>query len=117
MKIPTRSCQLDLIYKAVLTVSGKKIELVLSSGISFTAYVRIAKRSHYDPRLNTDYKIIFQREDNFCNQKYRVVIIEPLCPAIKLAFSESLKMKDGKQRQTFLTFFQHETLRMFAANI
>ena len=108
VKIPTPSCQLDLIYKAVLAVSGKTIELELISEIIITAYVRIAGRSHYDPRLNMDYKIIFQRDDNFCNQKYRVLIIEPLCPAIKLAFSESLKLKDGKQRRTFLTFFQHD---------
>ena len=48
VKRPTASCQLHHIHKGILAVSGKDIEIQLTSKVRLTAVSRIAKKVDYD---------------------------------------------------------------------
>ena len=104
VKLTTPSCQLDVIYKRVLAVSGQQIEIELTSGMRLTAIAKIAEKLDYYNRGN----YIFNTRYQFCSRDaFMIEIIEPLCPRINLKFSESLKLKNGTKKQAFLNFFQN----------
>ena len=105
-KMPTTSCQLDHIHQGALAVSGKNLDIQLTSRIRLTAVATIAEKSDYDIRGG---QLIFLRDNEFtyCDYKNRLHITEPLCPRIEIAFSEALKLKHGKRKKAFLTFFEN----------
>ena len=106
VKLQTPSCQLDIIYKRVLAVSGQQIEIQLTSRLRLTAIAKIVEKSDYYNMLNRG-ETILNTNYQFCSEFYRLQIIEPLCPCINLKFSESLKLKNGTKKQVFLNFFQN----------
>ena len=60
-------------------------------------------KSDYDDERDS----IFFRNDHFCHSSNRLLITEPVCPSIGLAFSESLELKRGTKKQAFHTFFEN----------